>query len=149
MNDRAKLLLETEEAFGGLRQATAGLTEEQMLEVWLGKWSVREILIHISGWHRVMIPALEHVGRGEAPYPPGTYDDFDAWNARFVAEKTGVKLADVMAELEGSHREFVRTATAVPERHFEAARELLDGAGAGHYREHAAQIREWREAAAR
>ena len=93
MNDRAKILLETEEAFGGLRQATAGLTEEKMLEVWLGTWSVREILIHISGWHRVMIPALERVGRGEAPYPPGAYDDFDAWNARFVAEKTGVKLA--------------------------------------------------------
>ena len=88
--------------------------------------------------------ALERVARGEQPYPPGTYDDFDAWNARFVEEKAGVKVTDVLAELEVSHRNFLRVAAAVPEPHFEAARELFDGAGAGHYREHAAQVREWR-----
>jgi len=145
MHDRMKLLQEAEETFAELQQATVGLSEDQMAEVWLGTWSVREILIHISGWHRVMIPALGHVARGEPPYPPGTYDDFDAWNARFVAEKAGVKVADVRSELEASHRDFLRAATHVPEGHFEAARELLDGAGTGHYREHTAQIRGWRE----
>lgn len=144
MNDRIKLLQEADEAFIELQQATRGLTDEQMVEVWLGTWGVREILIHMSGWHRAMIPALHHVGRGEAPYAPGTYDDFDAWNARFVAERAGVKVADVRAELEESHRDFLRAATAVPERHFAAARELLDGAGTGHYREHTSQIRAWR-----
>jgi len=144
MNDKAKLLHEADEAFAGLRQAIDGLTEEQMTQVWLGMWGVREILIHISGWHRGMSVALERVARGEQPYPPGTYDDFDAWNARFVEEKAGVKVTDVLAELEVSHRNFLRVAAAVPEPHFEAARELFDGAGAGHYREHAAQVREWR-----
>jgi hypothetical protein len=145
MHDRVKLLQEAEEAFNELQQATRGLTEEQMVEVWLGTWGVREILIHMSGWHRAMIPALHHVGGGEPPYRPGTYDDFDAWNARFVAEKAGVTVADVRAELEASHRAFLQAVTAVPERHFEAARELLDGAGTGHYREHTAQIRAWRK----
>jgi hypothetical protein len=149
MSDRAKLLREADEAFAGLRQAIDGLTEERMLRVWLGTWGVREILIHISGWHRGMITALERVARGEPPYAPGAYDDFDAWNARFVEQKTGVKIADVLAELDQSHRDFLRAATAVPEQQFEAARELLDGAGAGHYREHAAQIREWRAATPR
>lgn len=144
MNERVKLLHEADEAFTELQRATVDLPEEQMVAVWLGTWGTREILIHISGWHRVMIPALERVSRGEPPYPPGTYDDFDAWNARFVAEKSGVKVADVRTELEASHRDFLRTATAVPEHHFEAAKELLDGAGTAHYREHTAQIRGWR-----
>jgi hypothetical protein len=145
VDDKAKVLREADEAFEELERATRGLTEEQMLEVWLGTWSVRDILIHISGWHRAMMAALQHVGRGEPPFAAGIYDDFDAWNARFVTEKTGVKVADVRAELVASHHDFRRAAADVPEQHFESARELLDGAGRGHYREHAAQIRAWRE----
>ena len=150
MSDKATLLREADEEFTGLRRAIDGLTAEEMGRVWLGTWGVREILIHISGWHDVMLPALVRVARGEAPYPPGTYDDFDAWNARFVAQKAGVKAADVVAELEASHRRFVGAAAAVPEPYFApggAAREPFDGAGPGHYREHAAQIREWRKPA--
>jgi hypothetical protein len=109
---------------------------------------VREILIHISGWHGEMIPALARVAKGEAAYPAGTYDDFDTWNARFVAGKTGVKPADVVAELDASHRAFMAAAAGLPEPLFAAggaARDPFEGAGAGHYREHAAQIRQWRK----
>jgi Protein of unknown function (DUF1706) len=147
MSDKATLLREADEAFGELHRAIDGLTDEEMRRVWLGVWGVREILIHISGWHREMIPALARIARDEAPYPAGTYDDFDAWNARFVERKAGVKPADVLTELEASHRAFVAAARGVPEPQFAsggAARESVEGAGAGHYREHAAQIREWR-----
>jgi hypothetical protein len=152
MSDKATLLREADEAFTELRQAVDGLTDEAMRRVWLGTWGVREILIHISGWHDVMAPALERVARGEAPYPAGTYDDVDAWNARFVARKAGVKPADVVAELDASHRRLVAAAAAVPEAQFGpggAARDPFDGAGPGHYREHSAQIRQWRQASPR
>ena len=152
MADKATLLRETDEAYAELRRAVEGLTDEEMGRVWLGSWGVREILIHISGWHEAMTPALEHIARGEAPYPAGTYDGFDAWNTRFVLQKTGVKIADILVELDASHRELVRAAGTVPDRYFETggggAREALDGAGAGHYREHTAQIREWRKPSA-
>jgi hypothetical protein len=148
MSDKARLLREADEAFSELHQAIDGLTEEQLLRVWFGTWSVREILIHISGWHQAMTPALERIARGEEPYPSGTYDDFDAWNARFVVEKAGVKIADVLSELDASQRNFVEAASALPDQDFApggAARDLFEGAGAGHYREHAARIREWQE----
>jgi hypothetical protein len=150
MSDKATMLREADEEFTGLRRAIDGLTDDQMSRVWLGTWGVREILIHISGWHDVMIPALARVAKGEPPYPPGSYDDFDAWNAKFVEQKAGVKTADVVAELDASHRRFVAAAAAVAERYWApggTAREPFDGAGPGHYREHAAQIREWRQAA--
>ena len=148
MTDKATLLREADEAFAELSRAVEGLTDEEMRRVWLGTWGVREILIHISGWHEAMTSALGRIAKGEAPYPVGTYDDFDAWNARFVQQKTGVKTTDVLAELDASHREFVGAARAVPELHFVpggAARQPFEGAGAGHYREHAAQILEWRQ----
>ena len=147
MSEKATLLHDADLAFTELHGAIEGLSDEEMRRVWLGSWGVREILIHISGWHDEMIPALERVGQGQAAYPAGTYDDFDAWNARFVDRKAGVKPADVVAELGASHRAFVAAATQVPEALFApggAARDPFEGAGAGHYREHAAQIRQWR-----
>jgi len=147
MSEKATLLRDTDLAFTDLHGAIEGLTDDEMRRVWLGSWGVREILIHISGWHDEMIPALARIGRGQAPYPAGTYDDFDAWNARFVDRKAGVKPADVVAELDASHRAYVAAAAQLPEALFVpggAARDSFDGAGAGHYREHAEQIRQWR-----
>ena len=146
MSDKDKLLREADEAYAELRQAIEGLSDDEMRQVWLGSWGVREILIHISGWHEVATPALGHIARDEAP-SSGTYDDFDAWNARFVIQKTGVKTSDVLAELDVSHKNFVEAARAMPDQHFQAgkpARETFENNGPGHYREHAAQIREWR-----
>ena len=153
MSEKSALLREADEAFGELHEAIAGLGDEPMGRVWLGTWGVREILIHISGWHREAIPGFARLARGEsAPYPPGTYDDFDGWNARFVSQKTGVKVADVLAELDASHRDFIAAAATVPDVHFApdaTVRGLFDGTATGHYREHAAQIREWRQSGAR
>jgi len=151
MSDKSTLLREADEAFAELQRAVDGLEDESMRRVWLGSWGVREILIHISGWHREMIPALARVARSEPAYPAGTYDDFDAWNARFVDRKTGVKTVDVLAELDASHRAFMAAAAALPDAQLApggAARDAFEGAGAGHYREHAAQIRDWRRTAA-
>ena len=149
MADKQKLLRDADEAFGELQEAISGLDETRMRRVWLGTWGAREIVIHISGWHRELIPAFGRLGRGEPPYPEGvSYDDFDAWNARFVDVRREAKLADILTELDASHRDFVAAAAALPEAHFVAgspARELFEGAGAPHYREHAAQIRQWRD----
>lgn len=147
MNDKATLLREADQAFGELREAIDGLTEEEMRQVWLGAWGVREILIHIAGWHDEAVAGLGRVAAGQAPYAPGTYDDFDAWNARFVDRKIGVKSADVLVELEQSYRRLLAAAAAVAEPAFApggAAREAFEGATAPHYREHTAQIRQWR-----
>jgi hypothetical protein len=153
MADKQKLIREADEAFGELREAISGLDEPAMKKVWLGSWGAREIVIHVSGWHREMIPAFGRLGRNLTPYPDGvSYDDFDAWNARFVEAKQNAKLPDVLSELEASHRDFVAAARVLPEEHFTAgspARELFEGAGAPHYREHAGQIRQWRENGAR
>lgn len=150
MSDKTRLLRDADEAFGELRESIDGLSEDEMRRVWLGSWGVREILVHISGWHDEMVPALARVAKGEDAYPAGTYDDFDSWNARFVEQRAGVKAADVIAELDASHRAFIAAATAVPEAFFApggAAVAPFEGAGAGHYREHTAQIRQWRDGA--
>ena len=149
MADKQKLVQEADEAFGELRDAISGLDEGAMKEVWLGTWGAREIVIHVSGWHRELIPAFGRLGRNLTPYPDGvSYDDFDAWNARFVDAKRNAKLPEILSELEASHRDYVTAASALPEELFATGsptRELFEAAGAPHYREHAGQIRDWRE----
>jgi len=150
MGAKQELLTDVESAYSELRQAVDGIPDARMSDVWLGTWGAREIVIHISGWHREMIPAIERVARGQTPFADGvSYDDFDAWNARFVRDKHGVKVTDVLAELAASHRDFVAAAAALPEAQLApggGARDLVTGAGAPHYREHAEQIRGWRAA---
>jgi hypothetical protein len=150
MSDKATLLREADEAFTALHRAIDGLSDEDLRRVWLGTWGVREIAIHITGWHREMIPALERIRRGEAAHAAGAYDDFNGWNARFVELKQGVKSADVLAELETSHRDFMAVARQMSDAHLAPggpARDLFDGCGPGHYREHTTQIADWRKAA--
>ena len=149
MADKQGALREAEAAFQELRAAVGGLDDRRLSEVWLGTWSAREILVHISGWHREMVPALERVARGDAPFPPGvSYDDYDAWNARFVEAKAGVPVADVLAELDASHRGFMTAASRLSDDQLGAGtgHDLFQGAGPGHYREHTDQILAWRQA---
>lgn len=145
---KQELLRQAEQEYDGLKAAIKGLDEGQMSTVWLGSWGVREIVAHISGWHREMIPALERLYRGEAPYPDGAYDDFDSWNARFVEARKALASAEIVQALEASHRELLRAASQLPDEQFaqgQPAAGLVDGVTAGHYREHAAQIRQWRQ----
>jgi hypothetical protein len=148
MGAKQELLREAEAAYTELREAVDGVPDARMTEMWLGSWGAREILVHISGWHREMIPAFQRIARGQPPFPDGvSYDDFDAWNARFVEGKRGVKVADVRAELTASHRDFLAAAATLADEDFGPggpARDLFTGSGPAHYREHAAQIREWR-----
>jgi hypothetical protein len=145
---KQELLRQAEQEYDGLKAAIKGLDEAQMSTVWLGSWGVREIVAHISGWHREMIPALERLHRGEAPYPDGAYDDFDTWNARFVEAYKGQDAADIVRALDASHRELLSAASRLPDEQFAEGKPVLglvDGVTAGHYREHAEQIRQWRQ----
>ncbi len=149
MSAKEELLDRTEAEFQVLQEAVRGLDEAQLTRPILGAWSVREILIHLAGWHREMTPALERMARGEKPIPEGvSYEDPDPWNARFVEAKRGVPVPAVLAELESSHRDFLRAARAVPEERFapkKTAARIVEATGSHHYREHGRQIRAWRQ----
>jgi hypothetical protein len=147
MGAKQETIQAAEQEYAKLRAAVHGLDETRLTQVWLGTWGVREIMAHIAGWHREMVPAVDRLARGEPPYPDGTYDDFDAWNARFVEGRTGMKTADILDEADRSHRELLHVAGQLSDEQLvpgQAARALIDGVAADHYREHAAQIVDWR-----
>jgi hypothetical protein len=78
------------------------------------------------------------------PPPPFTIGPHRA----LTGAKRDTKVADVLAELDTSHRDLVTAAVALGHEHFAAgasSREIFEGTGALHYREHAGQIRRWRQ----
>jgi hypothetical protein len=149
MPDKRQLLAEAETEFQALKRAVAGLDETQLREVWCGTWSVREILGHISGWHREMLPGLERLARGEKPFAAGvSYNDVDAWNAKFAGAKQGWTSADILRELEQAHGDFMRVAETVPDERVvpeRTAYKLVDANSRHHYQEHSQDILAWRK----
>jgi hypothetical protein len=149
MSEKTTLLSGAESEFTAFKRALAGLTEAQMREVWLGTWSARDIVAHISGWHRELGPALQRLQRGERPIPEGvSYEDVDAWNARFALARKSADTADILKELDASHAAFLQAAAAVPEERYvpgKTAHKIVDLNSRHHYQEHRAQIEEWRK----
>ncbi len=153
MTPKEELLNQAAREYKAFHESLQGLNEEDLNEVWLGTWSVKDIVAHMSGWHRELGPALERLARGERPIPEGvSYEDVDAWNAKFTAARRGVEAADLLLELDRSHEYFMRLADAIPEARFQpgkTAYKILDLNSAHHYMEHREQIRAWRESKGR
>jgi|SRR5215467_10879139 len=145
---KEELLNQAARDYKAFHESLSGLNEEQMSEVWLGMWCIKDIVAHISGWHREMGPALERLARAEKPVPSGvSYNDVDAWNAKFATARRDTSVADVLLEFDKSHEYFMHAAAEVPTERYQQGKtawKLVDGNTAHHYREHAEQIRAWR-----
>ena len=138
-----ELLLAAAREYKAFHEALHGLNDEQTAEVWLGTWSIKEIVAHISGWHREMVPALDRLARGERPIPEGvSYDDVDGWNARFAATAHDREVADLLLELDRSHEDFIQAADRWQPG--KTMHRIVDDNTAHHYHERADQIRAWR-----
>ena len=147
MSEKQTLLSGAEEEFAQFKKSIAGLDEAQMREAWCGVWGVREIVSHISGWHRELGPALERMARGERPIPEGTsYEDVDGWNAKFAAAKKSWATGDILKELDASHAYFMKAAGSVPEERYvpgKTAHKMTDLNSRHHYAEHGREIADW------
>jgi uncharacterized damage-inducible protein DinB len=145
--EAAALLAELDNSFAELKSTYAGLSDADMTVVMQGRWSVKDILAHIAGWHREMVPAFERLARGEKAIPAGVdYTDPDPWNARFVEARRAMGPEQVKAELEDSFVAFRQALLSVPEprrRGSRTAGRITHEAGIDHHRHHAAQIRAW------
>ncbi len=148
MSNKDELLRQLDEGFSAFKATFAGLSDEQLGAVWLGEWSVKDILAHVSGWHREMTAGLQRLARGERPTPAGVdYSDPDPWNARFAAEARSLAPRDVLAKLDASFKDFRQSAADLSEDRFEPGRtvdRILHASGIDHYREHGEEIKAWR-----
>ena len=146
----AKLLDQLNKARNEFVASYEGLTEEQMLEPGVvDDWSVRDLVAHVTWWDEESIKHLPEVLDGRrVPKYSDLYGGIDAFNAKNTDERKALSLADVLRLFDERHDQLVTYIRSVPPDQLggdSRFRRRLRLDTYGHYPEHTAQIRAWRE----
>ena len=151
--DRQQLLKRLGNAWAELEESYAGLSESEMMQPGVtGKWSVRDILAHVTTWEQEALKHLPYIHRGGRPPRYSTqYGGIDAFNALMTEEKRNIALAEILRELDEVHARLIRYVHEVPEELLTQEtrfRRRLRLDTYGHYPKHSQAIRDWRARAA-
>ena len=107
------------EARVNLLAAARALTPAQRETVFLGEWSVKDLLAHLAGWDRTYIVAVGEILAGQKPAFWGHYDrDWATFNARLVDEYGQGSFSDVLRAVEESQRALIAYLQSVPAEEF-------------------------------
>lgn len=96
-------------------------------EVFLGVWSIKDLLAHLEGWDDTNLQAIREILAGQ---PPAFFQYFDkdwgSYNQRLVAQYKRLSLDELLADVKTSHQRLVSFLQALPARaivHGKAMRE--------------------------
>ncbi len=154
--NRQDILSELQSARADLLAAIDGLAPEQMrIPGVVGMWSVKDVLAHLAAWESELVTALN---QAENRRTPSILDieDIDEWNEEQYHANTRRPLEAILADLEGVHTMLIRMVEGFDERaltdnrHYpwmegEPLSYLIEENAYLHEREHADEIRAWRQ----
>ena len=146
---KEQVLKRLNEAWLDLKESYAGLPDSRLLEPGVtGKWSVRDILAHITTWEEEALKHLPLILDGGRPPRYSTkYGGIDAFNALMTKQKAGLALSDVRKELDEIHNRLLDYVRGAPEEQFTREtrfRRRLRLDTYSHYPKHASAIQKWR-----
>lgn len=144
-----QLLARIDDAWRDFEESYAGLTDEQILMPGVtGKWSVRDIIAHVTWWEEEALAHLPLIrDGGRPPRYSVTYGGIDAFNALMTERRRHLSLAEVLHQHDDVHARliaYVRAAPAEPLTRETRFRRRLKLDCYGHYPIHARAIRGWR-----
>jgi hypothetical protein len=128
--------------------AASLLSPEQQDEVFLGVWSVKDLLAHLAGWDYTNLQAVEEILADQKPGFWAHHDrDWRSYNARLVAEYRRDDFAELIAVVEESHRRLIEFLQAVPTDEYLRRRQIarLLRAESKDEEEHHRQLEEFRQ----
>jgi len=146
-----------EREWEALQAAIHGLTEEQMTRPPVsGPWTVKDLLAHIAVWTSRLVTDLYKIDRGVTPDVGLTQAQVDKLNAQFYVEQKDRPLERVLEDLHNVHLALLNRLEAMPEKSLIDPKKHRSLKGQPltrwvtedsleHYREHADEIRLWRQ----
>lgn len=91
------------------------LPRDKRSKVFLGSWSVRELVAHLVGWDYTNLDAVQAILAGERPKFRDQYDrDWTTYNAQLVARYGQEDWDSLVAAVQASHQELISFLDAVP-----------------------------------
>jgi hypothetical protein len=148
--DRAQLLQRLDKAWLEFKESYAGLSDSRLLEPGVqGRWSVRDILAHVTTWEEEALTHLPLILKGgRPPQYSAKYGGIDAFNALMTERKRDLPLSEVRRQLDEVHGRLIDYVGHAPEELFTREtrfRRRLRLDAYGHYPKHARAIRAWVE----
>jgi uncharacterized damage-inducible protein DinB len=131
-----------------VREAIAGLDDEQMSAPAIDGWSVRDHLAHLTIWHEFRFFEISRVARGgKATFQEIPDEEIDAFNEMMGRHRRGLSVQQAISDLEFAWALVLDTVQNVDDdalngRHY---LEIGPQGGAGHDAEHAEMILAWRQ----
>jgi len=102
-------------ARSSILEMVLALSPEQRDVVYLGEWSVKDLLAHLVGWDITNFQAVNQILKGVYPSFFQFYDkDWRSYNARLVAEYKVEPFEALLAELYDSHQQLIACLEALP-----------------------------------
>jgi hypothetical protein len=150
MSNQLRRLLETlDAAWTALTDSYAGVSDPQLVEPGVvDDWSVKDILAHVTTWEEEALKHLPLIIAGGTPPRYAVQGGIDAFNARATEDGRRLSLAEVLRRRDETHAHLLEFIQSQPVGTFGGqtrARRRLRLDTYGHYPEHTAAIRSWRE----
>ena len=146
---RTDLLAGAQSARTELLAAIEGLSDDQMAAPSLDGWSVRDQLAHVAAWDELRYYEIARVVRGQPTLYHDLRDDHEVReiNGAFTYFRRDLTSEEMLRELEFSRGRILELVETMPEERLAEAAEgrVRIRRTAGHDRDHAAQIRDWRK----
>lgn len=118
-------LVETRRA---LLAAASSLTPKDQDEVFLGIWSVKDLLAHLVGWDITYLDAIKEMLDGRLPTFFSLYDrDWKTYNAGLVAKYKKEDFGELLASIEASHHGLIDYLKSIPAEEFDRDRGVRSG----------------------
>jgi hypothetical protein len=115
-----KIIADLVEARGKILDAASSLSPADQDRVFLGVWSVKDLLAHLVGWDFANLEAAQAILTGQLPGFYAHYDrDWRTYNARLVAKHKREDFADLLASVEDSHQELIGFLETIPAEEFD------------------------------
>jgi hypothetical protein len=153
---KSEVIDELTAARADLLEALAGLTPDQMMRPGVvGFWSVKDLLDHLVAWESEVVTALNQVQNKKMPSIL-KIEEIDEWNEEHYHSNARRLLDAVLKDFEGVHKMLTHMISDFPERDLTDNRRypwmegeplayLIEENAILHERDHAYDIRAWRE----
>jgi hypothetical protein len=107
-------------------EAAAGLAPQERGLLFLGEWSVKELVAHLIGWDYTNLEAVRDVLAGHKPAFWSHYDrDWQSYNALLVARYGRDDWAELVAAVHESHRQLIDYLRTVPADEYLRKRKIV------------------------
>jgi hypothetical protein len=148
VGDRDDILSMLEESRSELASAIQGLPDDKMAVPLADDWSAKDIMGHITAWDEVTVSDLRRIARGRLPTLAAFREaEVDSWNAFLIRPRKLFPLPQIRAEFEEARAEMVVALKELPEGLLAQGQMVRNifAIMANHEKDHARQVREWRQ----